>query len=201
MLNEANMIKAIEILERTPDQRFEMNNWGLVLGDIGKKPISPLDEACGTIACIAGTITMNEMDGWKVDPATGYIRNKAGDDIDDVASDFAADFLGLNRLTKGHLFMPDHWLSTWFNGIYQFKHELPEPMGDNMMPSSEAAERMQQFAIDMEGHSRSIYHQVKKPHAIEAMRGLLNHPGYVDWEEAIRKAAARAAERERLVTA
>ena len=141
----------------THPEHFDMKQWAT---------------ACGTIGCIAGLACV--MVGRP---------NLPHYDIPDVA----AELLDLPRPIAKTLFQPNYWRIWLIHDDFAEAHEPLWAAHPNWRCDLTTIERMKAWAreIPYSPHVERIYDFIGPAQAIHALEALDDHPGYVDWMEAI----------------
>ena len=132
---------------------------------------------CGTHGCIAGHVAMR----------TG--GNFFGQ-CDHEVTAIAESTLGFNPVVTDHLFHPCSWVSALVLDDFTISHR--KFWTPNTQASEEIIADMKAFAVhynnlDMRGEP-PIYARIGPDQAANALQGLLDCPGYVNWQKAIEAA-------------
>ena len=141
----------------THPEHFDMKQWST---------------ACGTIGCIAGLACI--MDGRP---------NLPRQDIPNAA----AALLDLPRPVAKTLFEPESWRMWLVNDVFVTAHEPLWAAHPNWRCDLTTIERMKEWAerIPQDLVVARLYDPIGPAQAIRALEALDDHPGYVDWMEAI----------------
>lgn len=159
----------INVLRNSPNirQSFDMSSY------IALNTFNP-HNVCGTVGCIAGKAVMLFERDLLLD-----LKQRNEDIYENIYFMVrGATLLGITAINASHLFTPDMWQRDVMND-YTW-----ESLSHNERPNLDTVAKMKAFA-DSWGLSANICESIGPDQAANALSGLLSHPGYVDWREAV----------------
>jgi len=130
---------------------------------------------CGTHGCIAGHVVMRYFD-YKI-PSVKGIK-------DSRLVERATELLGLNKVVANHLFHPNCWAYALQGDTFDTCYK---PFWtSNSGASMETIAEMKAWAEEvLKGNFHSVYPMIGPDQAANTLQGLIDCPGYVNWQKAI----------------
>lgn len=177
-MNEPRILTLIDKLRNDAGLRnsFHMAQWADPQGEVVN--------ACNTVGCIAGKAMM------LFDETLPALIVKEPDYWIGSAQSRATKLLGLEPRQAGHLFLPNSWVDYVINPR-DFLTSRWSYLSHNERPSLSTVAEMVAWCESLPKsvgdaiNTDSIFDLIKPDHAANALEGLLSHPGYVNWAEAL----------------